>query len=178
MKTAALVVTVLTLVGAACANTIDPGIIIGGGSGSFHVTGTPFFFGQGTGSDCVFVGPGFGGPNPGPCVFANDTGFAWNTLTIFVTSASSLSLGCGIGATPFFSGCTSATVSPGFYRFDFFGGTGWPINGDEMINIFGFGRWPDGATFQGVPNIPEPATMLLTVTGLASLYLRRRLRKS
>ena len=184
MKATLVVVVLLLAASAVYADTIDPGIIIGGGVGSFGVPSTPFSFAQGSGSNCVYLGPGSGapGPNPGPCIFLNQSGVVWTNLTIFVTTTTNLTLAnlsCGIGSTPFFSGCSITQLGPNSFQFFFFGGTGWLIGGDEMINIFAFGRWPDqGQTFQAIANIPEPATMLLTATGLASFFLRRRLRKS
>lgn len=184
MKTALLVV-LLVAATVAYADPIDPGIIIGGGSGSFHVTSTPFFFsdadGSGPGTNCLFLGPGFStGANPDPCVFFNATGFAWTTLDFFVVDPTLATLTVNCQANFFFTGCTATSLGGGLYQFSFFGGT-WPVGsegGEAVIDITTLGQWPTGTTFQAVANIPEPATMLLTATGLASFYLRRRLRKS
>jgi hypothetical protein len=90
-----------------------------------------------------------------------------------------LTIECGFGLGHFFASCTKTPPPSGgnVYRFDFFGGNPWPVGGSEEIIITGFGQWPDNTTFQAIANIPEPATMLLTATGLASVFLRRRLRK-
>ncbi|HEV8524100.1 MAG TPA: PEP-CTERM sorting domain-containing protein [Terriglobales bacterium] len=186
MKTALLVGLLLVAATAAYADPIDPGIIIGGGTGSFRFTSTPFSFAPAAGNQCQFTSANFtGGPNPGPCVFINNTGFHLSNLTITATlpvPVTTLTFFCGV--TGFFAGCNFTPLSTNTIQFFFFGGPG--INSgcspgacDEfLIDIYANQTsWPAGTTFTAVANVPEPGTVALVATGLGALVARRRRRK-
>lgn len=152
----------------------DPRVIIGGGHGSIHITGTTFTFqvnAQGQGQTGNLL---------------NASGQNWTTLT-FVTDFPGGPLSNYVcGAVGFFENCTFMVSSnQQNITISFFGvnGTTDPgiLNGaDFNVNLnSGVGDgWVPNAIFNATANSPEPATFTLLISGLGALFLRRRSSRS
>lgn len=142
---------------------LDPQIIIRQGSGTIPVTGLTFSFTLGTAD--------------GEETIDNQSGQVWTTLTLTISPGAPAD---GLGpeffvCTPleFFTDCTflqlGSTTTATIVMF--FGGTGIPADTHFTIEWVGF---PEGAGLVGVANVPEPGTMLLLVSGMGAMALRRR----
>lgn len=166
-----VVITVLVLLAAAAhADSIsDPGIIIRDPacpSGGCMVVGQTFTFGT--------PEKGFG-----TLFFTNGSGVNWFNLQLTETGVPASAVTC---MTTAFANCTVATVAGVTTIFvSGVGGefTGIPAGANFSIQFTCRDEtcWPGDLEFKAHANVPEPATLALTFTGIAAI-LSRKLRKA
>ena len=158
----------------ASANTIDPVIVVRGGSGTITLTNPgpiqiafPGQPGCTTGTYGV-PGPFFGLPWM-ECVFKNNTGTPFSTLHININSAQlPLTLQCAVICTAFVQTPTGGTAT--FY-FNPPIPSGTAPDFEFAIDFINFAP---GTNFSLTPNVPEPATLVLFSTGAVAVWWKRR----
>jgi hypothetical protein len=163
-------ISVLVLLAAAAhADSInDPGIIIRDPacpSGGCMVVGQNFTFGT----------PASG---MGTLFFTNGSGVDWFNLQLTESGVPASAITC---MTTAFVNCTVATVAGVTTIFvsgvnGAFGGIGAGENFSIVFTCDGNSCWPGDLDFTAHANIPEPATLALTLTGIAGI-ISRKLRK-
>jgi hypothetical protein len=169
---------VLVLVGISLADSMnDPRVIIGGGGSptgpnTFTVIGNTFSFTADTGNSppCTV-----NEQNDPDCSFINGNPYTWTSLTFFISPVQG-NLSCDGGF--FFAGC-SVNDQLGIITFTECSGdvcgSGIGPGGFFQMVVQGF-QAPTG--FTGNANaVPEPASLVLMVTGVAALLGRRRSRR-
>ena len=164
-----LVAIFLSLAVAAHADSInDPTIIIRDPacpSGGCMVVGQNFMFGT--------PASGFG-----TLFFTNGSGVNWFNLQLTESGVPASAITC---ITTAFANCTVATVAGVTTIFvsgvgGSFSGIGSGENFSIVFDCNGDSCWPGDLEFTAHANIPEPATMALTFTGIAAI-ISRKLRK-
>ena len=172
-----LLVAALTLSLAAIvqADTLNDPKIIVGGTGSAPVgQPIPIF-----GNSFSFISPSGTSPGTSPCVvngqndieclFTNndtqgDQNVNWLTLQ-FLISPFQTGITCDPG--PFFAQCGVSENG----SVNFSGGSGIPFGTEFQMIVEGF---LPGTGFTGNANVPEPATLVLLLTGAGAIIRRRR----
>lgn len=155
----------------------DPVIIVRGGQGSINIT-TPgtiplTYLAQPGCTNQSYLIPSLS-PTPLPgmeCVFKNMLPNAITSMTISITSAQlPLTLQCALICSSF-----TATPTGGLATFVFNPPLpNYPPNFEIAIDFVNF---LGGTTFGVTPNpVPEPGTLLLLMTGVSAMAVRRRLR--
>lgn len=170
-----LAACVLALVGCSFANSVnDPKIIIGGNGGAPFsadiptVQGNTFSFDtQGSSPPCTIDGV----PDP-TCQFINGNNYTWTSLTFLIDPVQG-GLSCDGGS--FFARC-SVNNQLGIVSFsqcfEDECGSGIGPGGEFQMITDGFQN-PTG--FTGNANgVPEPASLVLMLTGAAAFLRRRR----
>ena len=155
----------------------DPHIIVGGGNnnGSVGLDTISVF-----GNSFSFISPSGSSPATSPCVsgeqrdidctFINmdrsgDFGVTWTSLT-FQILPNQPGLTCDPG--PFFAECGIDSEN-GIVTFT--GGSGIPFGAEFQMIVDGF---LPNTEFDATANVPEPATLILLVTGVGAFIRRRR----
>jgi hypothetical protein len=166
----------LSLAAIAQADTLnDPKIIVGGtGNAPIGLQPVPIF-----GSSFSFISPSGTSPGTSPCVvngqddidctfINNDTqgdhSVNWLTLQ-FLISPFQNGITCDPG--PFFAVCN--VNEDGSVNFS--GGSGIPFGAEFQMIVEGF---DPNTGFTGNANVPEPATLVLLLTGAGAIIRRRR----
>jgi hypothetical protein len=181
VRLVALAAFVVLSIAVALADSIDPVVRTGGGTGSVAITSPIFTMVTPTGNSptdgtpCVLI-QGSTSTQAPECVFSNDIGDGTTIHElVFVASKADFSgtLSCELmtkfgGPSPYFKHC--AAMQAGVV--EFFGGPGIPF-GDEFS--LGFGDFNHNATFQ-VTAIPEPGTLALFMGGIGAWLVRRKSR--
>lgn len=161
---------VLILVGMSFGNPLnDPKMIIGGGGNTPHWLDTVTV----TGNTFSFTAPNGNSPpctvnnvNDPDCSFINGNNYTWTSLTFFISPVQG-NLSCSGGF--FFTNCT---VNNTLGIITFSGGPG--IGPDGFFNMITQG-FQAPTSFTGNANAtPEPASLVLLLTGAAALFRRRR----
>lgn len=163
-----LAACVLALAGLSFASSLnDPKIIVGGGGSApfpdtVTVTGNTFSFDT-TGASPPCTVNNISDPD---CSFINGNNYTWTTLTFFITPVQG-GLSCDGGF--FFANC-SVNDQLGIVTFS--GGSGIGPGGFFQMITTGFEN-PTG--FAGQANgVPEPASLILVLSGAGALFVRRR----
>jgi hypothetical protein len=175
---------VLLCAGAAQADTIDPVIIVRGGTGSVHLTSPNFslVFPTSTGPSqgCVAsltTANQYAGVPAGEiiltCVFLNASPAPFTNLVITFATQGPLTVNC-LGVCSSFSGSNNNTAS---FFFDpaiaiFTPGIPQLFPSPEVVVTFV--AFNPGTTLTGAFNTPEPATLALFGTGLLAIATRLR----
>jgi hypothetical protein len=194
MKLTITLLAVLALTCAAFAGTTDPKLVIQGGGGSWDIPygATSFAFDLSSTGGCsnttavvggstVGVSLGAGTVNPTACIFRNDGPSTWSNLDVIVqflapqpntlTFTGGSNVFASFSATPFINGSNMVTG----VLYAFFGGAGAPpCPNTNCEPDFMFSDFPNSVVTV-IPNVPEPASLALTGTGL--LFLSRKIRK-
>jgi len=160
----------------------DPQIIIHGVGGAAPVTCPP--------EGCTGVGLNFSFSVPesgvGTLFFTNTSGQNWTSLALFEKGVPAADISCQSGL---FLSCTTTTLKNGTVEILLSGvkGSDNPdrgiLNGQSFAIQFACVKkscWPGGLDFTAHANgaVPEPASIVLMVTGFGALVSRRKMWKN